>query len=110
MPRTALVLFVVYLTLAFGWRSWSHWRRTGSAGYRGVSGAPGSAEWLGGVLFVVALVNVALAPAAQWLGWLAPVSWLDRRAAHAGGLLLAGAGIAATVWSQPVWTRPSTPG
>src|SRR5690606_14337890 len=56
MPRTALLLLVVYLALGFGLRSWLQWRYTGSTGFRGISGAPGSAEWWGGVLFIAALL------------------------------------------------------
>ena len=37
-------------------RTWLHRRRTGSAGFRGLTGAPGSAEWWGGILFAAALV------------------------------------------------------
>lgn len=72
-PLVALLLFLLYAGLAFGLRTWQHLRRTGSTGFRGVSGRPGSVEWLGGVLFVVALVLAALAPLAEWLGLVAPV-------------------------------------
>jgi protein-S-isoprenylcysteine O-methyltransferase Ste14 len=52
----ALVLYVVALVVLFGVRSWVQQRRTGSAGFHGISGTPADAGWWGGVLFVVAMV------------------------------------------------------
>ncbi|MFC4554689.1 methyltransferase family protein [Georgenia faecalis] len=59
----ALVLYGLGLFGAFAVRAWVHRRATGSAGYRGLSGAPGSAPWWGGILFVAALVLGAAGPA-----------------------------------------------
>jgi protein-S-isoprenylcysteine O-methyltransferase Ste14 len=100
MPRTALAILMIFLVLAFGWRSWFQWRRTGSTGFRGISGAPGSAEWLGGLLFVVALAAAALAPLAQLLNVLDPLPALDRAAFRGAGLLLGLGGMLTTLWSQ----------
>jgi hypothetical protein len=36
MPIVALVLFVVFGALGFGWRSWEQRRRSGSTGFRGL--------------------------------------------------------------------------
>ncbi|MBX9243837.1 isoprenylcysteine carboxylmethyltransferase family protein [Actinotalea ferrariae] len=60
----AAALFVIGLFAMFGARALLHRRRTGSAGFRGLSGAPGSAGWWGGLLFIAALV---LAGAGLWL-------------------------------------------
>ena len=38
MPVVALALFAVFGLLGFGWRSWLQRRRTGSTGFRGISG------------------------------------------------------------------------
>ncbi|WP_437967289.1 isoprenylcysteine carboxylmethyltransferase family protein [Sorangium sp. So ce260] len=101
MPRPwfALVLYVVYTALAFGWRSLRQRRETGSAGFRGISGPPGSLPWLGGVLFAIALVLGALAPIVELAAWLGPVA--------DPGPLLVGLGAAMTIsgtlgtlWSQ----------
>src|ERR671915_404709 len=54
MASVALALYVLYIGLAFGLRSVAQWRATGSTGFKGISGTAGSAEWTGGVLFVVA--------------------------------------------------------
>lgn len=52
----AAALYVLWLLVAFVLRTIVHLRRTGSSGYNGLSGAPGSAEWFAGVLFVLSLV------------------------------------------------------
>ena len=49
MPVVALDVFVAFAALGFVWRSWEQRRRTGSTGFRGVSGRLGSAEWFAGV-------------------------------------------------------------
>jgi protein-S-isoprenylcysteine O-methyltransferase Ste14 len=54
----ALVLYVLALVVLFGVRAVVHRRRTGSSGFRGISGTPREAGWWGGVLFVAAVVAV----------------------------------------------------
>ena len=61
-PTLALGLYLTGLVAAFGVRTWIHRARTGSTGFRGLSGAPGTAQWWGGVLFAVALVLGAAGP------------------------------------------------
>ena len=100
MPLVALAAVVVYVALAFGLRSWLHWRHTGSTGFRGISGTVGSAEWLGGVLFVAALCGVVLGPVAQLAGMVAPWRALDGLAVWMAGLALCAAGVAGTLWAQ----------
>lgn len=56
MSTVALVLYAVALVVIFGVRSWTQRRRTGSTGFRGMTGTPADAGWWGGVLFVVAIV------------------------------------------------------
>jgi protein-S-isoprenylcysteine O-methyltransferase Ste14 len=55
MIVAAFVLYLVGAVVLFGVRSWIQYRRTGSTGFRGVSGRVMSVEWFGGVLFVVAI-------------------------------------------------------
>lgn len=100
MPRLALAGLVLYFALAFGWRSWRQRQRTGSTGFRGISGRVGSAEWTGGVLFVVAVWAVVMAPLAQLAGIVAPWPTLDAMPVHAAGGVLTLFGIAGTLWSQ----------
>ena len=52
----ALGLYVLGLVMTFGLRTWAHRRATGSSGFRGPSGGPGTASWWGGLLFAAALV------------------------------------------------------
>jgi hypothetical protein len=48
--------------LAFGLRTVLQLQRTGSSGFKGISGRTGSAEWTGGVLFVFAFGLALLVP------------------------------------------------
>ena len=65
MPVVALALFAVFALLGFGWRSWLQYRRTGSTGFRGISGRVGSTEWFAGAGFVVAMAAAFFAPVLQ---------------------------------------------
>ena len=99
MPVATLILFGVYLAVAFGLRSWLQLRRTGDSGFRGISGRPGSAEWWAGVGFVAALVAGVLGPVMALLG-LDPVPVLSSAWVQLGGSVLAIAGVAATFVTQ----------
>ena len=101
MTRTwlAIALEVGFFALAFGWRSWLQWRRTGSTGFiRPRLDAP-AAERAGAIGFVLALVLLVAAPVADLVGLerLGPLEpgWV----AVLGGLL-AGAGIVLTLVAQ----------
>jgi protein-S-isoprenylcysteine O-methyltransferase Ste14 len=96
----ALGLYVLYLGLAFGLRTVLQIRRTGSSGFKGISGRPGSAEWVGGVLFVVALVLGFAAPVLGLIGVLDPVDPLDGPAGHVTGVVLSVVGLALTLYAQ----------
>jgi len=100
MPTLALVLYAVYLLLAFGVRTVVQVRRTGSTGFKGIGGRPGSAEWLAGVGFTLAIVLGASAPILDLLDVADPIGALDGPAAHVAGAILAVAGIAATLYAQ----------
>lgn len=100
MTAAAFALVAGYLGLAFGRQSVLQRRRTGSAGFRGVSGPPGSAEWLGGVLFIGALVTGLATPALAWAGLAAPLAALSATAAGAAGAVLALGGIALSLAAQ----------
>lgn len=100
MAALALALFVVYLALAFGVRTAIHLRRTGATGFHGLGGRPGSAEWLAGVGFAVALLLGLAAPILALADVVGPLGALDTAAGHALGAVLAVAGIAATLLAQ----------
>jgi protein-S-isoprenylcysteine O-methyltransferase Ste14 len=69
MPRTALALYLGFLAVAFGWRTWLEYRLSGDHGFRGLSGRIGSLQWCGGALLAVGIVLSLAAPVADLLGW-----------------------------------------
>ena len=105
MPATALVLYLVFAVLGFGWRSWTQHRRTGSTGFRGIHGRPGSLEWFAGAGFIAAILAGAAAPLLQLLGILTPIALLQAPWIQVGGTVLAVAGIAATLYAPVSYTH-----
>lgn len=101
----ALALYGVGLVTTFGVRTWSHWRATGTSGFRGLSGAVGSRPWWGGVLFAGALALTALGLALAATGVTpvieasAALPWagLTLTIAAFGGVVLAQSGMG-TSW------------
>jgi protein-S-isoprenylcysteine O-methyltransferase Ste14 len=100
MPAVALAAYGLYLALAFGARTLIQLRRTGSTGFKGLSGRVGSVEWLAGLLFVVALAIGAAAPVLALAGVVEPISALDSTAVHAAGIVLFAVGLAGTFAAQ----------
>ncbi len=100
MADIAILGFWLFVALAFGLRSVVHYRRTGRTGFVGLSGAPGSMEWVGGALFAVALVTGGAAPVLQRAGVVEPLAVLDGRVTHVAGITLYALGLAGTLWAQ----------
>jgi len=100
MATLALVLYALLLVVAVGLRMLLQVRRTGSTGFKGISGRPGSVDWWGGVLFAFGVGLGAAAPALALFDVLEPIAVLDGTGAHAVGILLAGVGMAGTVTAQ----------
>ncbi|CAM4489311.1 isoprenylcysteine carboxylmethyltransferase family protein [Nocardia ninae] len=100
MAVGALILYVVFAAAAFGWRSWWQWRRTGSTGFRGIGGRPGSLEWLAGVGVVVAFAVGLAAPILQLTDVLDPIPLLDKKFVSWVGVVVAVAGIVGTLYAQ----------
>lgn len=96
----ALAGFAVFALAAFGLRAALHYRRTGTTGFVGLSGRIGSAEWLGGALFVAALAAAVAGPILQLLGWAAPLPALAAAWVPIAGLALYVVGLVATLWAQ----------
>ena len=105
MARLALALFILYLALAVGARMALQKRRTGSSGFRGISGRPGSVEWFGRLLFACVLGPGLAAPVLDLAGVVEPVAALDGRAGHAAGIVLYGLGLAGTLDAQSAMGR-----
>jgi protein-S-isoprenylcysteine O-methyltransferase Ste14 len=100
MGWVALGSYVLYLAVALVLRSIVQLRRTGSTGFKGMSGAPGSLEWSAGVLFGVALIVGVLAPVLEVAGVVEPIAFLDGPVGHAVGLALFAFGLAGTLYAQ----------
>ena len=100
MPTVALAVYVLGLVLAFGARTWLHWRSTGSTGFRGITGRPGSLAWWGGVLFPVAVLLGLLGPLLVLGDVNVPASVLDRPGVAVTGLAVALAGLALVLLAQ----------
>jgi protein-S-isoprenylcysteine O-methyltransferase Ste14 len=96
----ALGVYLIGLAAAFGWQTFAHWRATGSTGYRGISGRPGSLHWWGGVLFPAGVLLGAAAPLFALTGATAVPTFPGRPAVTILGLLIAMAGIAVTLAAQ----------
>ena len=99
MAGWALAALGLYFLLCFGLRSVIQLRKTGSSGFYGISGRPGSVEWIGGVLFVVALALGVLAPVADLAGWIEPLGF-DGTATRVAGLAAFALGLAGTLAAQ----------
>jgi protein-S-isoprenylcysteine O-methyltransferase Ste14 len=97
MTTAALVLYAVALVVLFGVRSWLQHRRTGSTGFRGISGTPADAGWWGGVSFVVAMVAGLAGPLLAVTG---VVTADPSTGVQAVGVVVALAGFAATLAAQ----------
>lgn len=94
MPRLALGLYVLYLALAVGWRSWRQFRDTGHTGFVGAHA--GAVPRPVGALLVAAIA----------LGLVSPLAALREGrpevvgAQAAAGIALFAAGLALTLWAQ----------
>jgi protein-S-isoprenylcysteine O-methyltransferase Ste14 len=95
----ALLLEVAFFALAFGWRSWIQWRRTGSTGFIRPRRGASPAELVGSGGFVLALVLLVAAPIADLAG-LPRVGLLDNAGAAAVGIALGVCGVALTLVAQ----------
>ena len=94
----ALATYLVGAGIGIGWRMWWQWRQTGSTGFKGVSGRVGSVEWFSGVGFLLGVAITAASPVLQLAGIVAPLlhsPWLLW-----SGVVIATAGISATVYAQ----------
>jgi protein-S-isoprenylcysteine O-methyltransferase Ste14 len=92
-----LALYVLFLLLAFGWRSWIHYRQTGTSGYHGLTRRGSPAERAGGLLLVLALALGFAAPLLELLGWTHSAAGPFQRLA---GLTLYGVGGVGTLLAQ----------
>ena len=97
MSAVALTLYTAALVVLFGIRSWVQRRRTGSTGFRGITGTPREVGWWGGVLFVAAIL---LGLAGPLLAVTGTVPADPDLVVATAGVLLAVIGFAATLAGQ----------
>lgn len=99
MAVVALILYVVMILVVFVLRTVVQKRRTGDSGIRagGLTSTAGSLEWLAAWLLVLAFLAGLVAPVLEIVGVdpLIGSPWW-----RAGGLVVAGAGIALTFLAQ----------
>jgi protein-S-isoprenylcysteine O-methyltransferase Ste14 len=100
VPGLALALLALYATLALGVRAVVQLQRTGSTGVIGISGRPGSIEWVSGVLFELAIGVVVAGAILDLSDALDPISAFDESLVQGIGIVLAATGLAATVGAQ----------
>jgi len=96
----ASLLLIGFFALIFVLKTWRQWRSTGDTGFRGISGRPGSVEWLGGVLFVVGLLCAVAATLTELCGFSTLLVervpfWMDVLAFSSFFV-----GMVGTVWAQ----------
>jgi protein-S-isoprenylcysteine O-methyltransferase Ste14 len=96
----ALALYLVGLVLAFGVRTWLQVRRTGTSGFRGISGRPGSLAWWGGVLFPAAVLLGLAAPVLVLTGATPRIGALAHPVVAAAGLVLGIVGLVVMLLAQ----------
>lgn len=99
MAATALLIYLLALGLAFGWRSLAQWRRTGDTGLRLDAGPVGTLRWWAKLLFVAALLLGTAGPVAALAG-MNSAAVVDRTAIWISGLVLAVAGVVAVLAAQ----------
>ena len=97
LAELALVIYAVYLALAFGLRGWLQWQRTGDTGFRFGAFSASTPERAGAFLFVLALALGLAGPALELLGAVAAFETLR---APMLGALLSLAGVAGTLHAQ----------
>ena len=105
MAHLALILWAVYGVAALGWRVAVQLRRTGRTGLVAARLRP---RWPDTLADLGQAAGIGLGLAAALLahdGDVEPIGALDRTGVHVAGLLLFGAGLAATVGSQAAMGR-----
>ncbi len=99
-PALGLALLALYGVLTVGLRMAVQRRRTGSTGFKGLHGALGLAERIGGSLVAIAVALCIVGPVLQLVGALQPIEALDGEGARILGVVLALVAIAGISFAQ----------
>jgi protein-S-isoprenylcysteine O-methyltransferase Ste14 len=100
MPKLTLALFTSFLLLAFGWRRWIQYRRTGDTGLRRPSRGAGAAEWFAWLALLCGGALSYAAPLLASAGRLRLARFAADRFAIATGLVALAAGAWLTLRAQ----------
>lgn len=100
MPLVALTLALLWFLLLFVFRSILQYRRTGSTGWKGISGEIGSVEWSAGLLTGIGFVAAIVAPLASWLSWPGGALLFESPSVHVVGAGAASVGILGALVAQ----------
>ena len=100
MAAVALGLYVTFLGIAFGWRTWLQYRRTKDHGLRVPSSRAGSIEWIGVLCLVVGITLAGAAPVAELVGLITPFALLGKSWLGTVGLVLVLLGFTGTIVAQ----------
>ena len=98
MAVTALILYLVWAFLAFGWRTIDQRRRTGDSGLR-LHAQPNTAQWWAKIGFAIAILVGVAAPLAAVAG-LDNITALDATWLHIAGIAVTLIGVLLTVAAQ----------
>jgi protein-S-isoprenylcysteine O-methyltransferase Ste14 len=100
MPRLALALWLVYGLVTLVLRVALQLRRTGKTGLLLMRGRPGSVQWLGEALELVAIGLGVAAPVLALSGTVEPLAALDAKGFYAAGVALYALGLTGIVVAQ----------
>jgi len=98
VAMTALILYIVWASLAFGWRTIEQRRRTGDSGLR-LHAQPNTPQWWAKIGFGVAILVGFAAPIAAVAG-LPNINALDTTWLHTAGIAVTLIGIVLTFAAQ----------
>ena len=98
MAMTALILYIVWASLAFGWRTIEQRRRTGDSGLR-LHAQPNTPQWWAKIGFGVAILVGFAAPIAAVAG-LPNINALDTTWLHTAGIAVTLIGVLLTFAAQ----------
>ena len=96
----ALGLYLAFVVVAVGWRSWFQYRRTKDHGLRLLSGQSSRMEWTAALLLTGGAVLAGAAPLADLARFIAPFAPLAVPWFTSAGLVLGLLGFAGTLMAQ----------
>ncbi len=96
----AFWLYVAFILVTVGWRSWLQRKRTGDHGFRRFSAQVGSVEWFAGILIAAGFVANFLSPVLVLADVLDTAQSIAQTPAYILGLLLITSGFALTFVAQ----------